>query len=184
MREGAPDFAGSGLLVVLGAAFMVGSLQFDILKDTGEIGPGFMPLVSGLLLVVFGVMVGMETWWRVRPAGGPDQEGEASEAEPGDSEIEEDAQPEEDESSQEDRWRYSVGPVFGLLAVAIVLIPVLGFLVSFGLLIFALVRFVEQEKTLYAAVSGAGAVVAAWLIFVHFLEIPLPEGFLGQIFGG
>jgi hypothetical protein len=178
MREGVPDFIGSSLLVVLGAAFVVGSLQFEIVRESGEIGPGFMPFVSGILLVVFGAMVGVGTWWRVRPTDGPDQSRETPEAEP-----EEDAQS-EDAGSQEDRWRYSVGPAFGLLAVAILLIPVLGFLVSFGLLMFALVRFVEQEKTLSAALLSVGAVAAAWLIFIRFLQIPLPEGFFGQIFGG
>lgn len=184
MKEGVPDFIGSSLLVVLGAAFAVGSLQFEIVRDSGEIGPGFIPFVSGILLVVFGAMVGIGTWWRVHPTHGADQTEESR-----DAESEEPTEPEEgaqsgDAESQEERWRYSVGPVFGLLVVAIVLIPILGFLVSFGLLMFALVRFVEQEKTLFAALLSAGAVGAAWVIFIRFLQIPLPEGFLGQIFGG
>lgn len=178
MRQGVPDFIGSGLLALLGAAFVAGSLRFEVVRESGEIGPGFMPFVSGVLLVVFGAMVGVRTWWRVRLVRGPHQRGASRDAESEDLAWPEDA------DSQEDRWRYSVGPVFVLLTVAIVLIPVLGFLVSFGLLIFALVRFVEQERTLFATLLAAGTVVAAWLIFVRFLEIPLPGGFFEQVFKG
>ncbi len=158
MKEKAPDLIGAGLLVVLGAAFAVGAASgFELFGDGGRIGSGFMPFAAGVLLVVFGAMVGGQALlWRPSEATG----------EP------------EDESGEEGS-RYTAGVVFGLTFVAVLLIPVLGFLVSFGLLVFALVRFVEGEGWLLGAGMGIGAAVLTWLVFVLFLQIPLPGGLLG-----
>lgn len=78
--KSAPDFIGAALLVALGAAFALGSLQYDVFGQGGRIGPGFMPLAAGILLAVFGAMVGVEAWWR-RTHGVPrTEEGEPKEA--------------------------------------------------------------------------------------------------------
>lgn len=71
--------------------------------------------------------------------------------------------------------------VFGLTLVATLLIPVLGLLVSFGLLILVLVTFVERESILSGVVLSVGTSVVAWLVFVQFLGIPLPEGVLESV---
>ncbi len=159
MREKAPDLVGAVLLVALGVAFAVGAASgFPLMGEGGRIGSGFMPFVAGTLLVVFGAMVGGEALLRRRTteAGGPGGE--------------------EDEEAKS---RYTVGVVFGLTLLAVLLIPVLGFLVSFGLLVFALVRFVEGGGWLLGVGMGAGAAVFTWLVFVLFLQIPLPMGIFG-----
>lgn len=161
MREKAPDLIGAGLLMVLGAAFAVGAaLNFPLFGEGGRIGSGFMPFAAGVMLVVFGAMVGGEALRRRRPegAGGLGDE-------PGGS---------YDEGSP-----YTVAVVFGLTLAAVLLIPVLGFLVSFGLLVFALVAFVEERGLLFGAGMGLGAAFLTWFVFVFFLRIPLPGGLLG-----
>lgn len=163
MREKAPDLVGAVLLVVLGAAFAVGAASgFPLMGEGGRIGSGFMPFVAGVLLVVFAAMVGVEVLLRRRPEGA-----DAPAEEPG------------GESGEEEGSRYTVGVVFGLTLVAVLLIPVLGFLLSFGLLVFALVRFVERGGWLFGVGMGVGAVVVTWLVFVLFLQIPLPMGIFG-----
>lgn len=158
MKEKAPDLIGAGLLVVLGAAFAVGAASgFELFGDGGRIGSGFMPFAAGVLLVVFGAMVGGQALLGRRSEGS--------------------GEPEDD--SGEEGSRYTVGAVFGLTFVAVLLIPVFGFLASFGLLVFALVRFVEGEGWLLGAGMGIGAAVLTWLVFVFFLQIPLPGGLLG-----
>ena len=156
MREKVPDLIGAGLLMVLGAAFAVGAASnFQLFGEGGRIGSGFMPFAAGVLLVVFGAMVGGEALWGRRP---------------------------EDESgggTGEVGSRYTVAVVFGLTLAAVLLIPVLGFLVSFGLLVFALVAFVEEGGLLFGAGMGIVAAFLTWLVFVFFLQIPLPGGFLG-----
>lgn len=163
MREKAPDLVVSALLVALGAAFAGGAASgFPLMGEGGRIGSGFMPFVAGVLLAVFGAMVGGEALLRRRPEGAGEVEGE-----PG------------GEGDEEEGSRYTVGVVFGLTLLAVLLIPVIGFLLSFGLLVFALVRFVEGGGWLLGVGMGVGSAVVTWLVFVLFLGIPLPMGIFG-----
>ncbi|QYJ16466.1 hypothetical protein Rxycam_02299 [Rubrobacter xylanophilus DSM 9941] len=148
LREAAPDLVGGVLLAGLGAALAAGATGYQVVTGEGRLGPGFMPFVVGLLLAVFGGMVCVQALWGGRGSG------EAGESAGG----------------------RSVAVVFALTLLAILLAPVIGFLPAFGLLIFALVRFVEGEGWVVAAVLGAGAAAAAWAVFVLFLQIPLPGG--------
>lgn len=154
MREKAPDLIGAGLLIALGAAFAIGATGFDIFGEGGRISSGFMPFVTGLLMAVFGAMVGVEAFLRA-------------------------PREREDEDEGEGGSRRTVALVFGLAFLAILLIPLLGFLVSFGLLVFGLIWYVEREGLLIGIGLGAGAAIFAWLVFGLFLQIPLPGGVLG-----
>jgi putative tricarboxylic transport membrane protein len=155
VRGKVPDLIGAGLLVAVGVAFALGALSgYEIFTEGGQIGPGFMPFAAGTLLVVFGAMVGVEALLR------PSHDGR-------------------EESGGEEGSRQTVGLIFALTLGAILLIPLLGFLVSFGLLVFALVSFVEREGLLLGAGMGAAAAVFAWLVFALFLQIPLPAGIFG-----
>jgi putative tricarboxylic transport membrane protein len=162
VREKAPDLIGSGLLAAIGVAFAIGGTQHGVFGEGGRIGPGFMPFFAGSLLVVFAAMIGVGA---LRHA-------------PGSSRPESDVRdvPEGGEEAGSGR---TVAFVFGLTLVAILLIPLLGFLISFGLLVFALVRFAEGESLLLAAAVSVGAVVVAWVVFVFFLQIPVPAGVFG-----
>lgn len=188
-----PDFVGAALLVALGTAFAVGALQYDVYGQGGRIGPGFMPLAAGILLAVFGAMVGVEAWWRhargvsQRPEERESEESVSSEDTPSQavaSEANKDAQEQHVEAVDRGDATRSLILVFVLTSVAILLIPVLGFLVSFGLLILGLITFVERESLLLGVVLSVGTTVIAWLVFVQFLRIPLPQGILELVLGG
>ncbi len=160
MKEKAPDLIGAGLLRALGIGFAAGGMSYGIFGEGSRIGPGFMPFAAGVLLVVFGAMIGVAGLLRsVEPPG------------------EEDGPPDEDAQGR------SVGLAFGMMLVTILLIPVLGFLLSFGLLILTLITFVEGEGWMRGVLFSAGAVVVTWVTFVLLLDIPLPSGFLGQALG-
>lgn len=190
MREQIADLVGVGLLVALGIALAVGSVQYELFGEEGRIAPGFMPFVAGILLVVFSGMVGLETWWRRardsrettgerEPQADPVAERAASSEATEHSLRERIAETDEDEGSNR-----SILFVFGLTLVAILLVPVLGFLVSFGLLVVVLVAFVEREGILMGLVLGAGAVLVSWLVFIQLLQIPVPQGIFQPIIGG
>ncbi len=151
MKERAPDLIGGGLLVALGTAFAIGATRFELFTQGGGIGPGLMPFISGILLVVFGMLVGVEAWWR----------------------RERIPQPREEEEGVLNR---SVALGFGLTLIAILLVPIIGFLLSFGLLIFALVVLLEREPFWLGLVLSIGAIAVTWVVFVWFLRIPLPQG--------
>lgn len=159
MREKGPDLVGAVLLVVLGLAFVGGALsRLEVFGEGGRIGPGFMPFFAGAMLVVFGAMVGIGAWMAGR------------------RDAREDVLDDEGGGPEAEGTQRTVAAVFLLTLVAILLTPLIGFLPAFGLLIFALVRFVEGRGLLLAAGTGVGGVVFAWLVFVLFLKIPLPGG--------
>lgn len=166
MREKAPDLIGSALLVALGVAFAIGGIGYGVFGEGSRIGPGFMPFVAGVLLVVFGVMIGVEAVLHRGRVPSRTlqymQEGSA-------------------EGDEEESGR-TVAVAFGLMLVTVLLIPVLGFLLSFGLLILALVAFVEREGWLRGILLSVSAIAVTWLTFVVLLEIPLPPGILGELF--
>lgn len=157
MRQKIPDLIGAGLLIALGAAFAIGATSYEVFGEGGRIAPGFMPFVTGVLMAVFGAMVGVEALLRA-----------PREQEDG-----------EDGEDAETGTRRTVVLVFGALFVAVLLIPVLGFLLSFGLLVFGLIWYVEREGLLLGLGLGTGAAVLAWLVFGLLLQIPLPGGVLG-----
>ncbi|MGI8541525.1 MAG: tripartite tricarboxylate transporter TctB family protein [Rubrobacteraceae bacterium] len=162
-RKALPDIVGTILLVAIGAAFAIGGSGYGIFGEGGRIGPGFMPFMTGILVAVFGAMVGLEAFRRSRR---PEDEVPERYEIPTDGEAE--------ASSAR-----TVGIVFAMTLAAILLTALAGFLPAFGLLVFALVRFVEKESIVAAAAFGVGSAVAAWLVFVLFLQIPLPVGVFG-----
>jgi putative tricarboxylic transport membrane protein len=166
VREKAPDLIGSTLLVTLGVAFAIGGIGYGVFGEGSRIGPGFMPFVAGVLLVVFGVIIGVEAvLHRGRVPSRTLQNIQGGSAEGG-----------EEESGR------TVAVAFGLMFVTVLLVPVLGFLLSFGLLILALVTFVEREGWLRGILLSVSAIAVTWLTFVVLLEIPLPTGILGALF--
>ncbi len=158
-----PDIVGTILLVAIGAAFAVGGSGYGVFAAGGRIGPGFMPFMTGILVAAFGAMVGLEAIRRPRHPEGdaPETLAAIAAAETAD----------ESESSTK-----TVAIVFAMTLAAILLTTFAGFLPSFGLLVFALVRFVEKGSIISAAALGVGSAAAAWLVFVLFLQIPLPMG--------
>ena len=174
MRKAVPDLIGGGLLVAVGAAFAIGATQYGLFGEGGRIGPGFMPFAAGTLLIVFGTMIAAEGVLRSRRPSHP--VGERSGYAVGGGT----APAGGGEEGAQDR---SVAVAFGLMLVTILLVPVLGFLVSFGLLILALVTFVEREGWLRGILFSVGSVAVTWLAFVEFFKIPLPVGIVGQLLG-
>ena len=56
IRHALKDLLAGGLFVVLGLAFALGSLTYDIGSPL-RMGPGYVPLALGILLVALGVLV-------------------------------------------------------------------------------------------------------------------------------
>ena len=69
--------------------------------------------------------------------------------------------------------------MFGALFVAVLLVPVLGFLVAFFGLSLFVSAVVERRPWLPSALIALVSVAAIYAIFVLFLRVPLPGGLLG-----
>jgi putative tricarboxylic transport membrane protein len=173
VRKAVPDLIGAGLLIALGAAFAIGATQYGLFGEGGRIGPGFMPFAAGTLLIVFGTMIAAEGMLRSRRPSRPVRERRSYAVGGGTAPA----------GGGEGAQGRSVAVAFGLMLITILLVPVLGFLVSFGLLILALVTFVEREGWLRGILLSVGSVAVTWLAFVEFFKIPLPSGIVGQLLG-
>lgn len=175
--------------MALGIAFALASLKYGLFGGGGRIGPGLVPFAAGISLVVFGGSIGLQIWRRheesvpLTPERWKTEESALEKPTPltaGEEGVREQGV----ETGDEEGSNRLVALVFGLILIAILLIPVLGFLVSFGLLVLALVTIVEREGFLIGLALSIGAVAVTWLVFVYFLQVPLPQGIFVPGFGG
>jgi putative tricarboxylic transport membrane protein len=73
--------------------------------------------------------------------------------------------------------------VVGALPVAVLLVPLVGFLGALGLLVLFVSVVVERRPPLVAVAVTAVAVAAGYGIFAEFLDVPLPTGAVGDLLG-
>ena len=65
------------------------------------------------------------------------------------------------------------------IALLIALMPVLGMTLGTGLFLVAVLRFIEGHGWLATLAVAVGASGANWLVFTHWLRVPVPVGVLG-----
>jgi putative tricarboxylic transport membrane protein len=186
VHRGAPagEVAAYGLLTALGVGLLATSFGYGIFGDGGQVGPGFLPAVVGLLLAA---LAGGEFAARLRGTRTPHHSALDDVALP----VQRDAttatptpvQADDDIDvlgrSKTDRVR-SLWVVIAATFVAILLVPVAGFLLAFGALTFFVSAVVERRPLLAAAAITVVALAAIYAVFVLFLGVPLPAGMLGS----
>lgn len=126
--------------------------RLPVWDDTG-LGPAFAP---GVLAAVLGVLGLLMALGRVAPPAPDDEE--------------------------EERPRVSAMLTFTLLLVALIVsFPYLGGVLALSLFVSLEMRLVERSSWLTALLSGIGAVLLIWLVFVRILAVPLPRGLLSLL---
>lgn len=68
---------------------------------------------------------------------------------------------------------------FAMFAVYVLAVPLAGFLLSSVVFIFLMVNRLGGFRWLASGVIAAAITVFLWLIFVHWLMVPMPTGFWG-----
>ena len=117
-------------------------------------GPGFLPLLVGLILASLSIICFMQARW----AESTDQKASWYSRE---------------------RWKNLIWVLLALLAYALVL-DHLGFLMSTFLLLVFLFRFGMEPQKWYWAIGGSGiASVSCYVVFELWLRTQLPRGILG-----
>ncbi|HIX00454.1 MAG TPA: tripartite tricarboxylate transporter TctB family protein [Candidatus Nesterenkonia stercoripullorum] len=145
------------VLTLLGFGFFLGSLQYEMYSADGQVGPAYLPRYASILLVVLGLLLVMqELRGRSRLAG--------------DSGVEDEAAP------LSRRTVIKLLVVFGLITIALLLVPVLGLILSLLLLIPALSIGVERMPVVTSLLVTVGAAVLAYILFIVVLQVPLPMG--------
>lgn len=170
------ELAVCAVLAVLGLAMAVRSFGYHVFGAGGRIGPGFMPLVAGAALAGFAGWAFAEALVRQRreQAASPREETGAPDGTAPETTGGNDAA---------DGSQRRVMLVFAMTLGALVLSIVTGFLVAFGLLVLALLWFVEREKPWLAVTISVVATGGSWLVFVVLFQVPLPGGMLGLLGG-
>jgi len=135
----------AGALAVTGLVFVWQSTMLD-LGGVELPGPGFFPLVLGVLLAAFSIVIGVETW-RALATERPVELGHA----------------------------HVLITAAALLAVPVLFEP-LGAYLTLALLSAVLLVFVARLSLWLAAISIALGLAACWYLFEVLLGVRLPAG--------
>jgi putative tricarboxylic transport membrane protein len=153
MRRG-EIVSGAGL-ALLGLYIARESLQWDVLSETGP-GPGFFPLVYGILMVILSVAL-------VVRAAGAGRAGGAGRARG---------------AGQGANWPGVVAALTVWLAfvATIPLMSYFGFLVAVGLLMAFVTRFIYGRSIGYSVAAALITPALFYAIFALALQVRLPVG--------
>jgi hypothetical protein len=183
--DGIADVIGGVLLASVGLLFVVGTWEFGILRDGGRLDAGAMPVLTGSLLALCGVMialVGLKGIFGSRSAASKVAiTSAASAAAPSgidDQADTTDAAPGGDADDDDFNGTGTTAKAMVVLAMsvgAIWLAPRIGFLLAFAILLFVLWVWLEGVKPLKALMLTAAVIFFTHLLFVQFLRIPLPR---------
>jgi len=180
------------LLVVGVVAAVVGrGYGVTVPEHNGEVGAGFLPAVAGVLLALF---AGAEVLKDLRAARAHRlAHASASGASavrtglPVGADLLVQAPVQELLHEQEEvdifgrtsaQRRKVLVAVSALLLATVLLVPVVGFLIAFGLMLFVISWRVERRRLVPALVTTVVVVAVTRLVFVNFLNVPLPSGLL------
>jgi hypothetical protein len=147
-----------GVLAALGAAVFGSSFGYGLFGEEGRVGPGLLPMVTGLLLFLLSAG---QLATRLRRAAPTPAEPDGTEA----------------------RRSRQLWTVVAALPVAVLLVPLLGFLPALGLMVLFVSAVVERRPPLVALLVAAVAVAAGYGVFSEFLNVPLPTGAVGDLLG-
>lgn len=151
------------LLALLGGYLAVSSFELGLRTNGSWVAPGTMPLAVGAPL--FGIAVTCLVASLLRPA---------RHAEPSDEDSGVDIFGRTAAQRVRQLWT-----VVGALLLTVALVPIAGFPLSFGALVFFVSTVVERRPLLVASLVTALSLLAVHLVFVMFLGVPLPTGLLG-----
>lgn len=160
--------AASAALALVGIAAVVIGWGYDVTKEDGQIGAGFMPVVLGCVMAVLAVI---DVIGSLR---GRTEETETAEddAEEGDLDVL--------GRTQRQRNRMLV-LVVAMMVLALLLVPVTGLLIALGLLVVGIATVVERRHVLAALLVGAVTIAVVQVVFVVLLKVPMPTGLMGLI---
>lgn len=176
---GRTDALSGAVVACVGVYVLYESLSYGWFAEAGQMGPGFVPGVSGAFMLGLGLIIALHGLRRgIARQGGlrggrhPTRTTEHTST-PTDS-----AHTEQSAGNESQHLRRAL-VVLGLVLVAIFLARWIGLLPALGSLVFVLAALIEREGVVRSAVYAITLSVAAWLVFGWFLNVPLPTGIIG-----
>lgn len=172
----------SAALALLGIAAAIGGWGYGVTQDNGQVGAGFLPLALGVLMALLAGVDVVLTLLQREPSRPLDELGTLAQdldAAAIDS-VEESSDIDALGRTQRQRNRMLL-MVSGMLLLAVLLVPVLGLLISLGLLMLSVAIFVERRGIIPSVLVTAITVGVFHLVFGVLLRVPLPTGMIGFI---
>lgn len=193
------------VLALIGISAVIGGLGYGVTVEGGEIGPGFLPVLSGALVGGFAILdvIGRlrnrtdlptqaelildtmdsppttDTGSVLAPAN--TDAGAPSTSTQSIYSVTADADAVDIFGRTQKQRNRMLAVVIGLTILTLLAVQLVGFLIAFVLLLFVIAVFVEKRKILPAAAVAISAGVVTYAVFVLLLRVPLPQGLLGII---
>jgi Tripartite tricarboxylate transporter TctB family len=167
-----PGFSGERIFAVglfaVGVVAVVQGLGYGFIRDDGIIGPGFTPIVFGVILILctMMVLVGSFRAPAEKTATLMDEIAQQSLLEGVD-----DVAPVDREGSERSALLVAVG-----IGVSLWLAGWIGLIPALTVLVLVILRWIEKETWVKSILIAVFVGVAAWLIFTYFLQVPLDFG--------
>lgn len=176
------DVIGTALLAVVGVVSLVAGLGYGFARPGGVVGPGFLPVTVGAFLLL-AALAEIARLYLEPPAEGTGILGQAASVEQQAKASTGQAQePELDTFGRDEKQRSrAIYQVFGLMLVALLLVPYAGLLLSLTAFVLAILLWVERRPLLVSLAATGGILLTAYLVFVVFLAVPVPQGTLGLL---
>ncbi len=168
-------------LAVVGAAATIGGIGYGAFGEEGRVGPGFMPVFAGGLLMIFSLV---DLIQRLRHKAATSKTVELALDTVAFDAVRPEATGENNPDidifgrTQAQRTRQLV-VVIGILILTLLIVNVVGFIIAFGLMLIAIAVFVERRGWISSLIVSVVALGSAYLIFGVFLRVPLPQGLIG-----
>ncbi len=148
-----PDFYCGAMFIAVGAAFALGATNYNV-GDAARMGPGYFPLMLGVLMALVGVVVSLKAVGRSDPE--PEKIGKVA-------------------------WRplihiITANVVFGLLLAGLPAIglPAFGMIVAIYALTFVASMAQAEWKFLPTLILATVLALGSYLVFVLALKLQFP----------
>jgi hypothetical protein len=139
----------AALLLAFSAAFSAGALKYYRYWGHDGPGPAFLPFWLGVVMAALSILMLVRRRSALDPGTEWLPQGEA---------------------------RNRVLVVLGATAAFIALLNVLGMVVGTVLFLIVLLRYLGGHRWWVTISIALAAAVLNWLVFVHWLRVPMPEG--------
>ncbi|MCM1013079.1 MULTISPECIES: tripartite tricarboxylate transporter TctB family protein [unclassified Brevibacterium] len=188
-RPEVSDVIGTAILGVVGAVAAVMGIGYGLSVDSGEVGPGLLPFLTGTFIFLASVAEIFRLFFaRVGTSGGrimsavEDIEATAAESIDSASEAVSASGDDVDTFGRTEKQRNRAPfVIFATFGIALALVPVLGLIIALSLAILFLLIVVEKQKWWTSAAATIGAAVFVYIVFGLVLSVPMPTGMLGLI---
>jgi len=151
------DFSSGLFLFLLGLFLAFLSIRYSIWSKFGP-DEGFFPLAVAMIIIGLSLIIIVKSFFIAKPQ----EKGKTS-----------------DDKKRKIITTLRVSIYVILMLLYGFMLEKIGFLITSAVLIFPILKYVEKQSWKITLLVGFGSIITSYILFVHFLGVPLPRGFIG-----